>query len=235
MSAEASLWAVVPAAGVGSRMAAECPKQYLMLNGRAVLQHSLEALLVLPALRGIAVAIAEHDSQWLTLPAASDARVRRAKGGAARSDSVLSGLDALTDVADDQDWVLVHDAARPCLALSDLQGLIDALADDDIGGLLALPVADTVKRADVDGRVQRTVDRAGLWLAQTPQMFRFKALRDALIGARDAGVSVTDEASAIEWAGYQPKLVPGSANNIKITLPADLVLAQRHLAAQGTE
>ena len=229
MRPEPALWAVVPAAGIGARMGGDRPKQYFSLCGRSVLQHSLDALLALPALRAVAVAIAVGDDAWLQQPAASDPRVRMAPGGAERSESVLSGLETLAVEAAANDWVLVHDAARPCLPAADLQRLIDSLFEDPVGGILALPVADTVKRANDAGQVVETVDRAGLWLAQTPQMFRHGVLKDALHSARAAGRAVTDEASAIEWAGLQPRVVSGSPYNIKVTRPGDLALAEIYL------
>ena len=229
MTAEARVWAVVPAAGSGSRMGDDCPKQYLDLDGTPVLQRSLDALLALPALEAVAVAIAADDPRWASLPAASYPRVLVTTGGAERSDSVLSGLEALADRAAHSDWVLVHDAARPCVARVDLERLLDTLREDPVGGLLALPVSETVKRADDEQRVAETVARDGLWLAQTPQMFRYGMLRAALILCRDSGHSVTDEASAMEQAGHRPRLVPGNPGNIKITYPGDLALAARHL------
>ncbi|MEM0954728.1 MAG: 2-C-methyl-D-erythritol 4-phosphate cytidylyltransferase [Pseudomonadota bacterium] len=231
MRPDAALWAVVPAAGIGARIGGDRPKQYLALAGQPVLQHSLNTLLALPNLRAVAVAIAAGDEAWPGLPAALDSRVRLAPGGAERSDSVLSGLDCLASEAAAHDWVLVHDAARPCLPTADLERLVDSLAEDDVGGILALPVADTVKRADDAGRIIETVDRSGLWLAQTPQLFRYGMLAAALRAAKAAGHAVTDEASAIERAGFQPRLVPGSPRNIKVTRPADLALAENYLQA----
>jgi 2-C-methyl-D-erythritol 4-phosphate cytidylyltransferase len=217
-------------------MGATRPKQYLPLAGQPVLQRSLDCLLALPGLQQVVVALAADDDDWPTLAAASDPRVRVARGGAERCDSVLAGLSVLAEVASPDDWVLVHDAARPCLAPQDLQRLVDSLVEDAVGGLLALPVADTVKRVDADARVVETVDRTDLWLAQTPQMFRLGMLSAALRRALEQHQPVTDEASAMEWAGFQPKLVEGSPTNIKITRPGDLILAEsflRNEAASG--
>lgn len=214
-------------------MGGDQPKQYLDLDGTPVLQRSLDALLALPAMAAVAVAIAADDERWSALPGAAYPRVLVTTGGAERSDSVLAGLEALADRAAAQDWVLVHDAARPCLGADDLMRLVQALEGDEVGGLLATPVAETVKRAGSGDRIVETVPREALWLAQTPQMFRYGLLREALVTAQREGRSVTDEASAVEQAGYQPRLVPGSATNIKITHPGDLALAARHLHSEG--
>ncbi|PVZ20742.1 MULTISPECIES: 2-C-methyl-D-erythritol 4-phosphate cytidylyltransferase [unclassified Pseudomonas] len=221
-------WAVIPAAGVGARMAADRPKQYLPLAGRTLIEHTLACFLDHPALKGVVVSLAEDDPFWPALPCAHDPRVQRAPGGAERADSVLSALLQLSaQGAGDQDWVLVHDAARPNLARSDLDHLLTALADDAVGGLLAVPARDTLKRADADGRAQQTIDRSVVWQAYTPQMFRLGPLQRALADAMVAGVAVTDDASAMEWAGQFPRLVEGRADNIKVTRPEDLAwLAQ---------
>lgn len=221
-------WAVIPAAGVGARMAADRPKQYLPLAGRTLIEHTLACFLDHPALKGVVVSLAEDDPFWPALPCAHDPRVQRAPGGAERADSVLSALLQLSaQGAGEQDWVLVHDAARPNLARSDLDRLLTALADDAVGGLLAVPARDTLKRADADGRAQQTIDRSVVWQAYTPQMFRLGPLQRALADAMVAGVAVTDDASAMEWAGQFPRLVEGRADNIKVTRPEDLAwLAQ---------
>jgi 2-C-methyl-D-erythritol 4-phosphate cytidylyltransferase len=216
-------WAVIPAAGIGSRMAADRPKQYLQLAGKSILEHTLDCFLDHPCLRGVVVSLAADDSYWPSLPCASEPRIQRADGGRERSDSVLNGLLRLCELgAGEQDWVLVHDAARPNLQRADLDRLLTELADDPVGGLLAVPVRDTLKRIGGDGRVEQTIDRSVIWQAYTPQMFRLQALRDALSGARAAGVAITDEASALEWAGQAPRLIEGRADNLKITRPEDL-------------
>jgi 2-C-methyl-D-erythritol 4-phosphate cytidylyltransferase len=215
-------------------MGGDRPKQYLSLGGVPVLQRSLDALLAWGDLRAVVVALSAADTLWPTLPACSDSRVIAAEGGARRSDSVLAGLRRLGDRAAADDWVLVHDAARPCLRRDDLLKLVAALADDPVGGLLAVPVAETVKRADSRDRVVETVSRAGLWLAQTPQLFRYGMLCEALESASRAGVEITDEAAAIERMGHRPRLVPGSPGNIKITRPDDLPLAGQYLAMGET-
>ncbi|TXS93646.1 2-C-methyl-D-erythritol 4-phosphate cytidylyltransferase [Parahaliea aestuarii] len=229
-----ALYAVIPAAGIGRRMGGGLPKQYLPLAGEPLLAHSLRALLNCADIRRVAVALHPEDEWAGSLPALADPRVLRVTGGAERADSVLAGLDGLQEFAYEKDWVLVHDAARPCLAARDLQALIDAVTAVDEGGILAQPVVDTLKRA-VDGRqVEATVDRHHYWRAQTPQMFRLGELRAALVDALAAGVAVTDEASAMEWAGHPVQLVEGSPANLKVTVAADLPLAEWYLRALNT-
>lgn len=222
-----SFWVVIPAAGVGSRMQADRPKQYLPLGGRCLIEHTLDCFLDQPGLSGLVVCLSPTDAWWPQLACAADPRITRADGGRERADSVLSGLEALTTLgAEDEDWVLVHDAARPNLAQSDLHKLLTTLNDDPVGGLLAVPVRDTLKVASPDGRVSSTPDRSLFWQAYTPQMFRLGALRTALADALAAGAVITDEASAMEWAGLAPRLVEGRADNIKVTRPEDLLFLQ---------
>lgn len=216
-------WALIPAAGVGSRMRADRPKQYLELAGKTILEHSLACFLDHPQLQGVVVSLALDDPYWPTLACAHDSRIARAEGGRERADSVLNGLQRLTELgAQERDWVLVHDAARPNLARQDLDNLLAELADDLVGGLLAVPVRDTLKRAGSDGRVLQTVDRSLIWQAYTPQMFRLGLLHRALAEALAAEVAITDEASAVEWLGQAPRLVEGRADNLKVTRPEDL-------------
>ncbi|WP_339907843.1 2-C-methyl-D-erythritol 4-phosphate cytidylyltransferase, partial [Pseudomonas guineae] len=216
-------WALIPAAGIGSRMRADRPKQYLQLANKTIIEHTLACFTGHPQIRGVVVSLAVDDPYWPSLPCANNPRIQRADGGAERADSVLNGLLRLSELgAEDQDWVLVHDAARPNLARSDLDLLLVELAADSVGGLLAVPARDTLKRAGADGRVQATVDRATIWQAFTPQMFRVGPLQRALADAMIAGVAVTDEASAMEWAGQAPRLIEGRADNIKVTRPEDL-------------
>ncbi|MHA6196844.1 2-C-methyl-D-erythritol 4-phosphate cytidylyltransferase [Pseudomonas wadenswilerensis] len=218
-----AFWAVIPAAGVGARMAADRPKQYLQLGGRTILEHSLNCFLDHPSLKGVVVSLAADDPYWPGLASARDPRIQRAAGGRERADSVLNALLLLhAQGAADSDWVLVHDAARPNLARSDLDHLLAELADDPVGGLLAVPARDTLKRADADGRVAATVDRSTIWQAYTPQMFRLGALHRALADSLVADVAITDEASALEWAGQAPRLIEGRSDNIKVTRPEDL-------------
>ncbi|WP_445939801.1 2-C-methyl-D-erythritol 4-phosphate cytidylyltransferase [Pseudomonas sp.] len=221
-------WALIPAAGIGSRMRADRPKQYLQLAGKSIIEHTLACFLDHPQLLAVVVSLAADDPYWPTLGCASDPRIQRADGGAERADSVLSGLLRLSELgAQEQDWVLVHDAARPNLARSDLDLLLSELADDPVGGLLAVPARDTLKRAGADGRVQTTVDRSTIWQAFTPQMFRLGELQRALADALIAGGAITDEASAIEWAGHAPRLIEGRSDNLKVTRPEDLLSLNR--------
>ena len=222
-------WGVVPAAGSGSRMAAGLPKQYLQLAGATLLEHSLNALLADTRLAGVVVALPPQDSIAASLPVCADARVQRVTGGQERSDSVRAALTALLQQGDAQDWVLVHDAARPCLQAQILDRLIERVTASGTGGLLAVPIVDTVKQGTSEGLVARTLDRSRLWRAQTPQMFRLGELHAALASAMQRGLAVTDEAAAMELAGHPVQLVPGSASNLKVTLPEDLQLAAWYL------
>ncbi len=220
----------MPAAGHGRRMgaASSTPKQYLALAGRTVLEHALAPFLADPGCRGIIVALAAGDTLFATLAIAADGRVQCVIGGAERRDSVAAGLAALAGRAQPSDWVLVHDAARPCLPAADLAALLNALPTAAAGALLAVPLVDTLKRADALGSVEVTVPRAGLWRAQTPQAFRLDRLRAAL----ERHPAATDEASAVEALGDRPQLVEGSPDNLKITAPADLVQAARILGGR---
>lgn len=220
-------YALVPAAGGGSRMGADRPKQYLPLLGRPLIAHALETLCAVPAIRKVFVVLSPADDEWDRHDwrgFAGRLDVLRC-GGASRADSVANGLGAVAETVADDDWVLVHDAARACLTVSQVETLIDALRDDPVGGLLAVPVADTLKRAEGESRVAATVSREGLWQAQTPQMFRRGLLVRALAAARN----VTDEAGAVEALGLAPKLVAADATNLKVTYPPDLQLAARIL------
>ena len=221
-------YALVPCAGVGERAGTGVPKQYAQLRGRAGVAHTLDALRAVPRLAATLLVLAPDDRIFESLvPGAAGHRtwVERC-GGATRAQSVTNGLAVLREHgARDGDWVLVHDAARCLLRPEWVERLIDACAGDEVGGLLALPLADTLKAAHGD-RVAATLDRAGKWLAQTPQMFRLGLLQRALARSGDA---VTDESAAVEALGLQPRLVPGEAENIKLTWPADFVLAQRLL------
>lgn len=220
------LIAIVPAAGSGSRMARAEPKQYLRLGSRTMLELTAEALAAEPRIERIVIVVAPDDDRWRQLDFPARTKVLTV-GGASRAETVRNALVALAPAP--EDWVLVHDAARPCLTPEELGCLIDTLADDPVGGLLAVPLADTLKRAE-GGRVAATVDRSGLWRAATPQMFRSGVLARALQG--DVG-SITDEAAAIERAGHAPRLVEGAASNLKLTVPADEWLARAILQAQG--
>jgi 2-C-methyl-D-erythritol 4-phosphate cytidylyltransferase len=226
----ANLWAVVPAAGSSRRKAgAALPKQYLPLAGRTVIEWSVAPFLEHSDCERIVVVVAGQDRHWREQPLSRHPKIVTATGGAERVDSVRAGLQALASQATEQDWVLVHDAARPCLRAADVQRLIDDLAADSVGGLLAAPVVDTLKRGDVDHRVQATVSRASLWRALTPQMFRYAVLDRALRKAHETRSAPTDEAQAVEALGLQPRLVPGDPDNIKITVADDVERAARLL------
>jgi 2-C-methyl-D-erythritol 4-phosphate cytidylyltransferase len=215
-------WLVMPAAGIGRRFGTDRPKQYAPLCGRTVIEWALALFLGDPRCAGAVVALAQDDPYWA---AVAPPTVSAAPGGQERSHSVRNGLAALSDRAHRDEWVLVHDAARPCLPRQDLDRLLSELAAHPVGGLLATPAADTLKRSDASREVQQTVDRAGLWRALTPQMFRYGRLCEALDRAHAAGRIPTDEAQAIEWLGDRPKLVEGAAANLKITSAADLAIA----------
>jgi 2-C-methyl-D-erythritol 4-phosphate cytidylyltransferase len=233
---EPRYWAVVPAAGVGKRMGSAVPKQYLPLAGLSVIVRTLDTLLSHPRISGVAVAIGADDLWWNSVRLDTGKPLLRVNGGEERCHSVLNALYALRERAAPEDWVLVHDAVRPCLRSTDLDVLMDTLQDDPVGGLLAAPVRDTMKRADADGRVSATVDRAALWHALTPQMFRLKVLSRALEQALEQGLWVTDDAAAVEALGLAPRLVEGRADNIKITRPEDLALAEFYLThSLGTD
>lgn len=233
MSATVRYWGVIPAAGTGRRMgSSERPKQYLHLAGRTVLEWAVAPFLEHGAFERIVVALAPDDIWWRTTRLANAPQIACVAGGKERAESVRAGLQALAGVADPHDWVLVHDAARPCLTREALQRLVAAVKDEDVGGLLATPVVDTLKRADERGYVTETVPRAALWRALTPQMFRFELLVRALDAVLQQGLCVTDEAQAIEFLGLRPKLVECDCDNLKITTPPDLERAARILAAR---
>lgn len=224
-------FAIVPAAGSGSRMASQMPKQYLSLAGKPLLWHTLSALLAVPAIESVTVVLAPDDTCWQNFDwSALGPRLQVVRvGGATRAASVTQALEALKDAIGDEDWVLVHDAARACILPRQVEALIDSLKDDPVGGLLAVPVADTLKRADSVGRVADTISREAMWQAQTPQMFRYGLLTRAL----NATTGVTDEAGAIEALGMPPKLVAGDITNFKVTYPQDIALAEMLLRARS--
>lgn len=227
-------WGIVPAAGVGKRMGADLPKQYLEVRGKSVLQHTLERLLSVEVLTAVVVALGAEDGYWPDLPFAGHPRILTAEGGKERADSVLSALDRLEGLAAPEDWVLVHDAARLCITRADVLKLIDALQHDPVGGILALPSSDTLKGVE-NGLIVDTVDRNHIWRALTPQMFRYGDLRQALREAAELGLTVTDEASALELKGETPRIVEGRPDNLKITRPEDLPLAAFYLEQQCYE
>ncbi len=228
---QASLTAIVPAAGVGSRMKADRPKQYLLIDNKTVLEHTIEKLLSHPLIEQVVVSITDGDPYFESLEIANHPKVIRVSGGKERADSVLSGLNWVNQTQDEA-WVLVHDAARPCVDLADITSLIESCMPHSIGGILATPVRDTMKRAREDQSISRTEDREGMWHALTPQLFKAAMLGEALKKALELGVSITDEASALEWIGEHPKLITGKASNIKITQPEDLALAEFYLSRE---
>ncbi|MBV1922192.1 MAG: 2-C-methyl-D-erythritol 4-phosphate cytidylyltransferase [Pseudomonadales bacterium] len=236
-------WCVVPAAGVGKRMGADIPKQYLPLGGTTVIQQTLVKLRKVKQLEVVVLCLSSGDEWWGALKnnenLANDQSVIIAAGGKERFDSVLNGLKALAGKASENDWVLVHDVARPCVRVGDIQTLIEQVSQHSVGGLLGMPVRDTMKRAvmtEAEGRnvaeAQETVCRENLWHALTPQMFRYGDLMQAMTDALSANCPITDEASAIERLGKQPLLVEGHPDNIKITHPEDLALAGLFLKQQ---
>jgi 2-C-methyl-D-erythritol 4-phosphate cytidylyltransferase len=228
---------VVPAAGIGKRMQADCPKQYLQIAGKTIIEHTLTNLLEHSQVKRVIVVLNANDKSFAQLPIARHPRIEIVKGGQERCDSVLAGLNYLPD---DEEWVLVHDAARPCLTRSDLTALLQLAEQGSIGGILATPVRDTMKRAvdiKMNGQnyVEQTESRENLWHALTPQFFNCATLRRALIEASKQNAKITDEASAMELSGEKVILVEGRASNIKITQPEDLLLAEFYLTQQQTE
>lgn len=211
-------------------MGMSTPKQYLPLLGKTVIEHTLDRLSSHPRIAGVVVVIAPGDVHWQSLSPKQTPMI--AEGGAERYHSVLNGLHKLATIAQPHDWVLVHDAARPCIRHADIDTLIDSVAGHAVGGLLGVPVSDTVKRADNAGNVMDTVNRHGLWRAMTPQMFRLEVLMHALHYAVTQHLPVTDEAAAMELCGFAPRMIEGHADNIKITLPQDLMLAELYIKQQ---
>ncbi|AHM75646.1 2-C-methyl-D-erythritol 4-phosphate cytidylyltransferase [Yersinia hibernica] len=218
--------AVLPAAGIGSRMQADCPKQYLIAGGKTIIEHAVFSLLSHPRIQRIIVVIHPQDTQFSQLSIAQDPRIRVVHGGDERADSVMAGLQH----AGQAEWALVHDAARPCLHPDDLERLLAITAHSKVGGILAAPVRDTMKRSEAGIQaIAHTVDRQALWHALTPQLFPLELLKMCLSRALQDGAVVTDEASALEHCGYHPMLVSGRSDNIKVTRPEDLALAEFYL------
>ena len=222
--------AVVPAAGFGRRMQTDCPKQYLSIGNKTILEHSVDALLANARVQRVIIAVSAGDERFAQLPLAQHPQITVVEGGAERADSVLAGLRAI----DDAEWVLVHDAARPCLHQDDLARLLALSERSRVGGILAAPVRDTMKRAE-PGKVAiaHTVDRNDLWHALTPQFFPRELLLACLTRALNDGASITDEASALEYCGFHPELIAGRADNINVTRPEDLALAEFYLTRSG--
>jgi 2-C-methyl-D-erythritol 4-phosphate cytidylyltransferase len=230
---EPRCWALVPAAGSGTRLGGEKPKQYLEIAGKSLLAHSLASLTEVGEILGIAVGIASDDHWWHEHIVASDRVLGTYIGGVSRAETVLLGLEYLKHHVDAEDWILVHDAARPCIRSSDIERLISERGNGPSGALLALPVPDTMKQSNSYDQVERTISREGLWCAQTPQLFPYRELRDALL--RSDLATVTDDSSAMESVGYTPRLVPGGSDNLKVTTRDDLELATLILQARRQE
>ena len=229
--------AVVPAAGVGKRMLAHCPKQYLTIENKTILEHTVERLLSHPAINKVIIALGEHDEYFAQTSLVNHLQVKTVIGGKERVDSVLAGLSAVDQ--QQYPWVLVHDAARPCVSLGDISALISHCLAKKSGGLLAAPVRDTMKRTTVtsldENQVSATVEREKLWHALTPQMYLVNELKSAINAGLNNDVALTDESSAVELAGFPSLLVPASSENIKITHPDDLALAAFYLHKQKNE
>ncbi|MFV2005112.1 MAG: 2-C-methyl-D-erythritol 4-phosphate cytidylyltransferase [Gammaproteobacteria bacterium] len=233
-----AIWAIVPAAGIGKRMQSDIPKQYLSLNGRPVLEHTINALLQNENIEGLVIALQADDAYWPEIKIDSPKPVIQTKGGTERVDSVLNALNELCqyDQFGEADWVMVHDAVRPCLRQQDINRLASEVGENKNGGLLALPVRDTMKRQHCDtASVETTIERDNLWHALTPQYFPAIDLKAALKAAKQNSLNITDESSAMEFAGFSPLLVQGNEDNIKITRPDDLRLAGLYLQAQESE
>jgi 2-C-methyl-D-erythritol 4-phosphate cytidylyltransferase len=239
-----TIWAILPAAGIGRRMGSNTPKQYLSLPQvssagdagaeKAVISHTIERLLDVSVIEKLVVVLHPDDRQWPGLAMTDEQRITTCVGGDERYQSVLNGLEAISVEAQADDWVLVHDAVRPCVRSEDIERLIDTLAENSVGGLLGSSVNNTVKRVDSEGRVVATVDRSELWNALTPQMFRFGLLHEAIQDLVAKGETVTDESAAMERMGHAPKMVEGSRDNIKITHQDDLILAATILQSQSS-
>mgnify|MGYP003672735231 CR=1 FL=1 len=221
-------FALIPAAGAGSRMGNELPKQYLSLADKPMIHHAIHTLCQSQRIAHVFVVLSPNDNEWSNhnWSEFSNKLIVLNCGGATRAESVLNGLNMAQKKCsiNTNDWILVHDAARPCLTTTQLEKLMNELKDDEIGGLLAIPVADTLKRCDIQNRIANTESREGLWQAQTPQMFRYHLLIQALNNA--TGINITDDASAVEALGFHPKLVDSDAYNFKVTYPQDLALAE---------
>jgi 2-C-methyl-D-erythritol 4-phosphate cytidylyltransferase len=229
-----TIWAIVPAAGVGLRMGSSTPKQYLPINGVPVIAVALQKLASIAEIKKIIVALHPQDELFSQLKPAPDKRVVTVVGGDDRQRSVLKALRRLKEEeeVEARDWVLVHDAARPCVLSSDIRRLLAQLQDHDVGGLLGAPAENTLKQVDDQELVQNTIDRTGVWNAFTPQMFRYGLLLAALEAAVENNAVTTDEASAVELMGYRPQMIEGASTNIKITHAADLELATKILELQ---
>jgi len=229
MKAEVTCWVVLAAAGKGTRLGADVPKTYVPIHGRPLISYSLDCFLSYAPCVGIVVVIAEDDQHWSLLPYTDMDNVYCVRGGNERYDSVLRGLQFLHDKVNANSWVMVHDGARPCITHASLDRLLQALQKDAVGGLLGVPVTDTVKRIDANHNVESTLDRDDLYLAQTPQLFRYGVLSNAMAAALATNINITDSSMAVAQAGYPCTVVAGDVSNLKVTTSADLALATYYL------
>ena len=227
------IWAVIPAAGSGMRSGSDIPKQYRPLLGKPMIEYSLDILAQHPDIDGIILALAPDDARWQHISQWFNTPLRTCLAGMRRSDSVLPAIEALADVVHNDTWLLVHDAARPCVRFEDLNRLIEAACVHPVGGLLAGPMKDTVKRGDADHQVEGTLDRSTLWRAFTPQLFPARSLKRALQHAHQEHAEITDESGAMERLGLSPLLVAGADDNIKVTLPEDFMFAEAILRGRS--
>jgi 2-C-methyl-D-erythritol 4-phosphate cytidylyltransferase len=226
------IWAILPAAGAGKRFSTQKPKQFFELNGQLVAEHSLRRLRAVPQIEKIIIPCDIDCTLWSQVPSIQQSNVKQVKGGEQRSHSVLNGLISLDQVASDNDWVLVHDIARPCITPADINKLIDAVENHPAGGILTARVNETLKKVSSDQQIEATVDRAQYLMAQTPQIFKFSLLKTAIENCLKAGVMPTDEAFAIEHSGLPVLAVEGRQDNIKITRQEDLAIASAILNSQ---
>lgn len=220
-------YAIIPAAGVGARMSSEQPKQYLKLAEKTIIEHAITPFLSSPQIKKIVVVLNIADKVWKTLPMAQHEKIMTVEGGEQRCHSVLNGLHALQNISSADDWVLVHDAVRPCLTVDDIHALIKNFSNHKVGGLLGIPVRDTLKQVADNNEIKSTLPRSNIWHALTPQMFRYDKLLHALQVAITHKQFITDESSALEFVGELPAMIAGKSDNIKITYPEDLLLAEK--------
>jgi 2-C-methyl-D-erythritol 4-phosphate cytidylyltransferase len=230
-----TVWAIVPAAGIGRRMRAKVPKQYLNVNGRPIIETSLGRIGALSYVSKVLVMLNPEDTIWPSLNLIKNEKFICQPGGENRYRSVLNGLRYLQYLASDDDWVLVHDAARPCVRMKDIHHLMDAIRNHPVGGVLGAEVDNTLKLTDAKGEIIQTLERANTWNAFTPQVFRYRLLLNALEAVDKSSKTVTDEATAVERLGFRPLMVAGNRDNIKVTQPLDLSLATQILSSQALE
>ncbi|MDW3095191.1 MAG: 2-C-methyl-D-erythritol 4-phosphate cytidylyltransferase [Gammaproteobacteria bacterium] len=226
MSTVPKCWAVIPAAGIGERVGSSLPKQYLKIAGKTILEHAISPFIKNSCIAGITIALNQQDVHFdeLNIKTRSQ-KIHTVIGGATRAHSVLNALNSFEAQLDKDDFVLVHDAARPCLTMSDLEKLIGVCIQHDVGGIVGSPMPDTIKQVE-KGNIENTLDRENIWRAYTPQMFKFEVLRSAILKAFADNVRITDEANALEYVGYKPCMVEGDSQNLKITTAEDVSIAE---------